>query len=56
MSKQFDSMVEGLTELLKYAKGDKTKGRIRIAEDKNLIVKPLRIYDKDKLKKIRLTN
>ena len=25
MSKQFDSMMEGLTELIEYAKGDKSK-------------------------------
>jgi len=56
MSKQFDSMMEGLTELLDYAKGDKTKGRTRVVENKNLRVEPLKTYDKDELKKIRLNN
>jgi len=32
VSKQFESMMQGLTELLEYAKGDKTKCRIRIVE------------------------
>ena len=41
MSRQFESMVEGLNEALKYAKGDKTKGRSRVVEVKNLNVKPL---------------
>ncbi|MCL1872788.1 MAG: hypothetical protein FWF85_01580 [Clostridiales bacterium] len=44
MSKQFDNMMEGLTELLEYSKGDKTKGRIRVAEVKDLRVKPLTTY------------
>ena len=56
MSKQFESMMEGLTELLEYAKGDNTKGRTRAAEVKDLNVKPLKTYDKDELKKIRLSN
>jgi putative transcriptional regulator len=56
MSKQFDSMIEGLTELLEYAKGDKTKGRTRVVEAKDLTVSPLKKYDKDELKKIRLNN
>ena len=56
MSKQFDSMMEGLTELLEYAKGDATKGRTRVIEVKNLNVKPLKTYDKEELKKIRLNN
>jgi len=56
MSRQFDSMMEGLTELLEYAKGDTTKGRTRVVEIKNPSVKPLKAYDKDELKKIRLNN
>ena len=56
MSEQFDSMMEGLTELLDYAKGDKTKGRSRVVEAKNLNVKPLKHYNNDELKKIRLNN
>jgi putative transcriptional regulator len=56
MSKQFDSMMVGLTELLEYSKGDKTKGRSRVVEVKELSVKPLKQYSKDELKKIRLSN
>jgi len=56
MSKQFDSMVEGLSELLEYSKGDKTKGRSRVVEIKDLCVKPLKNYSKDDLKKIRLNS
>jgi len=44
MSKQFDSMMEGLTELFEYSKGDKAKGRTRVAEVKDLSVKPLTTY------------
>jgi len=56
MSSQFDSMMEGLTELFEYAKGDETKGRTRAYEIKGLRVKPLKKYNKDELKKIRLNN
>ena len=56
MSRQFDSMMEGLTELHEYSKGDKTKGRSRVVEVKDLGVKPLTQYSKDDLKKIRLSN
>jgi len=56
MSKQYESMMEGLTELLEYAKGDTTKGRTRVVEIKDLRVKPLKTYDKDELKNIRLNN
>jgi len=56
MSKQFDSMMEGLTELLEYSKGDKTKGRSRVVEVKDLDVKPLKQYSNDELKRIRLNN
>ena len=56
MSEQFDSMMEGLTELLEYTKGDKIKGRTRVVEIKDLNVKPLKHYSKDELKKIRLQN
>jgi len=56
MSEQFDSMMEGLTELLEYAKGNKTKGRSRVVEVRNLNVTPLKHYSKDELKRIRLNN
>ena len=55
MSDQFGSMMEGLTELLEYAKGDRTKGRSRVVEVKNLSVAPLKQYSKDELKRIRLS-
>jgi putative transcriptional regulator len=54
MSAQYESMMEGLTELLEYAKGDKTKARIRVVEPPNLTVKPLRQFSNDELKNIRL--
>jgi len=56
MSEQFESMKEGLTELLNYAKGDKTKGRTRVVEAKDLSVSPLKQYSKEDLRKIRLSN
>jgi len=56
MSSHFESMMEGLTELLEYTKGDKTKGRSRVVEAKDLCVKPLKHYSNDELKKIRLSN
>jgi len=56
MSEHFESMMEGLTELLEYAKGDKTKGRSRVVEVKDISVKPLKHYSNDELKKIRLSN
>ena len=56
MSEQFDSMMEGLTELLEYARGDATKGRSRVVEVKDLSVMPLKQYSKEELKSIRLRN
>ena len=56
MGEQFESMMEGLTELLEYAKGDKTKGRSRVVEVKDLVVAPLKQYSKEDIKKIRLSN
>ena len=56
MSEQFESMMEGLNELLEYAKGDKTKGRARVVEIPHIQVKPLKQYNKDELKNIRLKN
>ena len=56
MSSQFDSMMEGLNEALEYLKGDKTKGRVRVVELPNLQVQPLKQYDKEELKSIRLKN
>ena len=56
MSEQFESMMEGLAELLEYAKGDKAKGRSRVIETKGLNVRPLKEYSKDELKQIRLKN
>ena len=56
MSEQFESMIEGLNELLEYAKGDTTKGRSRVIEIKDLNVTPLKEYSRDDLKNIRLKN
>jgi putative transcriptional regulator len=56
MSTQFDSMMEGLNELLEYTKGDTTKCRVRVVENPDLKVKPLQQYSKDELKSIRLSN
>ena len=56
MGSQFDSMMEGLNEALEYLKGDKTKGRVRVVEPPDLQVQPLKQYDKEELKSIRLKN
>jgi putative transcriptional regulator len=56
MSKQFESMKEGLTQALDYVKGDTTKGRSRVVEAKGLKVQPLNTYSKEQLKDIRLKN
>jgi len=54
MSEQFDSMMEGLTDLLQYVKGDNTKGRSRVVEIKGLNVTPLKKYSKEEIKRIRV--
>ena len=54
MSDHFDSMIEGLTDLLEFAKGDSKKARVRIIEQVNLRVKPLNRYSKEEIKSIRL--
>jgi putative transcriptional regulator len=56
MSKQFESMMEGLNELLEYAKGDKTKCRVRVVEIPDIQVQPLKQYNKEELRNIRLRN
>ena len=56
MSAQFDSMMEGLTELLEFTQGNKTKGRSRVIEVKDQKVKPLTHYNKDEIKRIRINN
>jgi len=56
MSDQFESMMEGLGEALEYIKGDKSKGRTRVVEIKDFVVKPLKTYDKDEIRYIRLRN
>jgi putative transcriptional regulator len=55
MSKQFESIMEGLNDLLEYAKGDTAKARTRIAEDAIQIL-PLKNYNKGEIKHIRLNN
>jgi len=54
MSEQFESMMEGITELLEYAKGDKRKGRTRVVENKTLKVSPLKQYNSEEIRQIRL--
>ena len=54
MSQQFDSMMEGLTELLEYARGDAAKARVRVAEPEYIHVKPLKKYSKEEIKNIRI--
>jgi len=56
MSKQYESIMEGLNEALEYVKGDKTKARSRVVEYNGLNVKPLKIYSKEEMKEIRLYN
>ncbi|MCL2200612.1 MAG: helix-turn-helix domain-containing protein [Oscillospiraceae bacterium] len=56
MSKQFDSMMEGLTELLEYAKGDRSKCRTRVVEVKSLNVTPLKQYSEDEIKSLRVSH
>lgn len=53
MSKQFDSIMEGLNDLLEYSKGDKTKARLRVREVPPKI-RPVKKYTKDNIKSIRI--
>ena len=52
MSEQFKSMKEGLTQALEFLQGDTTKDRMKVVEAKQ--VEPLKEYDKEELKQIRL--
>jgi putative transcriptional regulator len=54
MSRQYDSIMEGLGELLAYAKGDKSKGRSRIREAPPKIA-PVKNYSKDSIKQLRVS-
>ncbi|MDR1863845.1 MAG: helix-turn-helix domain-containing protein [Treponema sp.] len=54
MSKQFESIMEGLNELSDYSRGDKTKTRVRVIEVPDISIAPLNTYDKDTIKQIRL--
>ncbi|GHU46798.1 hypothetical protein FACS1894200_01120 [Spirochaetia bacterium] len=54
MSKQFESIMEGLNDLLDYAHGDKTKARLRVAESPNIAIAPLHVYDREAVRQIRL--
>ena len=56
MSDQFNSMMDGLTDLYEYAKGDCAKGRSRVVEVKGLSVTPLKQYSKEEIKSIRLNH
>jgi len=56
MSTQYESIMQGLNEVLEYVKGDKSKARSRVVEHKGLNVKPLKVYSKEEIKEIRLYN
>jgi putative transcriptional regulator len=56
MKKQYDSIMEGLNELLDYAKGDVTKARSRVIETPDIKIAPLLTYSKEEIKQIRLNN
>ncbi|GHT61018.1 hypothetical protein FACS1894109_19240 [Spirochaetia bacterium] len=56
MNKQYDSIMEGLNELLEYAKGDTTKARTRVIEAPDIKISPLHSYSKEQIKQIRLNN
>jgi putative transcriptional regulator len=69
MGKEFESVMEGLSELLDYAGGDRTKARRRIVErpepsvraesrgsPPNITVAPLHVYTKEEIRRIRLNN
>lgn len=53
MSEQYNSIMEGLNELMEYAKGDKTKVRTRIREAPPKI-EPVKKYTRESIKKIRI--
>lgn len=52
MSKEFDSIIQGLTEALEYAKGDISKGISRTREVAS--IDPVREYSKDRIKELRV--
>lgn len=54
MSEQFNSIVEGLNDLLEYTKGDKEKARSRIVTVPD--VRPLKLYTNKDIKMIRSNN
>lgn len=54
MSKQFESIMEGLNDVLDYAQGDKTKARVRVAEAPDITIAPLHVYDREAIRQIRL--
>jgi putative transcriptional regulator len=56
MKKSCDSIMEGLNELLEYAKGDTGKARSRVVEAPDITISPLRNYSKDEIRRMRLNN
>jgi putative transcriptional regulator len=56
MSEQFDGIMEGLNDLLEYAKGDTTRARRKTVQTSDLKIAPLKTYDKEEIKRIRLSN
>jgi putative transcriptional regulator len=56
MSKQFESIMEGLADLLEYAQGDTTKARSKVIEAPDITISPLINYDQEEIRQIRLNN
>jgi putative transcriptional regulator len=54
MSKQFESIMEGLNDLLDYAQGDKARARVRVIEAPDIAIAPLHVYDREAIRQIRL--
>ncbi|MDR1862576.1 MAG: hypothetical protein LBQ67_01510 [Treponema sp.] len=44
MSKQFESIIEGLNELSDYCGGDKTKARVLVIEAPDISIAPLNTF------------
>jgi putative transcriptional regulator len=56
MGRQFESIMEGLNELLDYAGGVKTKVRRRVVETPDITVVPIHTYTKEEIRQVRLNN
>jgi putative transcriptional regulator len=56
MNEQFTGIMEGLNDLLEYAKGNTTKARTRVVESRDVTILPLKKFNKEEIKQIRLNN